>query len=91
MSSSRIVIVGRGFGGVKCAKTLRNNLSREGFEVVLFNCENHMMFQPLLAEVVGATINPDAVAAPLRQLLPGIHCRTEEVKKIALEKGFVEY
>ena len=91
MASSRIVIVGGGFGGVKCAKTLRKGLSRDAYEVVLFNRENHMVFQPLLAEVVGASINPDAVAAPLRQLLPGVRCRTEEVKKIALEEGFVEY
>ncbi|MGH7792287.1 MAG: FAD-dependent oxidoreductase [Thermodesulfobacteriota bacterium] len=91
MASSRIVIVGGGFSGVKCAKTLRKGLSRDAYEVVLFNRENHMVFQPLLAEVVGASINPDAVAAPLRQLLPGVRCRTEEVKKIALEEGFVEY
>jgi NADH dehydrogenase len=91
MASSRIVIVGGGFGGVKCTKTLRNKLSRDGYEVVLFNRENHMVFQPLLAEVVGASINPDAVAAPLRQLLPGVHCRTEEVTKIALEESFIEY
>ncbi len=91
MASLRIVIIGGGFAGVKCAKTLRRGLSHKGLDIVLFNRENHMVFQPLLAEVVGASINPDAIAAPLRQMLSGVHCRTEEVQKIALSDSFVEY
>jgi NADH:quinone reductase (non-electrogenic) len=91
MGSLRIVIIGGGFAGAKCAKKLRTKLSQKSFDIVLFNRENHMVFQPLLAEVVGASINPDAIAAPLRQMLPGVHCRTEEVQRIALEDSFVEY
>jgi len=91
MSTNRIIIIGGGFAGVKCVKTLRKKLSRVDFEIVLFSKENHMVFHPLLAEVVGASINPKAVIASLRQMLPGMHCRTEEVLNIDLDNKAVEY
>ncbi|MEE8301104.1 MAG: FAD-dependent oxidoreductase, partial [Candidatus Tectomicrobia bacterium] len=91
MASTRIVIIGGGFAGVKCAKTLHKKLAHDTYDIVLFNRENHMVFHPLLAEVAGASINPDAVAAPLRQMLPTVHCRTEEVQRLDLENGYVEY
>lgn len=82
MKSRRIVIIGGGFAGVKCADTLRRASVDPEIEIVLFNAENHIVFTPLLAEVVGAAINPLDVVVPLRQLLPGVHCRTEEVLEI---------
>ena len=87
----RIIILGGGFAGVKCAKTLRKKLTREEAQIVLFNSENYMVFQPLLAEVVGASISPEPVSVPLRQMLPDIYCRTEDITKIDMEKGYVEY
>ena len=50
-----------------------------------------MVFHPLLAEVAGAAINPGAVMVPLRQMLPGVRCRTEEVRQIDLATSEVEY
>ena len=50
-----------------------------------------MVFHPLLAEVVGASINPEAVATPLRQMLPGVQCRTEDVQRIDLDRAEVVY
>ncbi|MGH7457211.1 MAG: NAD(P)/FAD-dependent oxidoreductase, partial [bacterium] len=91
MASSRIVIIGGGFAGVKCAKTLRKSLPRDKYEIVIFNRENHMVFHPLLAEVAGASVNPEAVAAPLRQMLPHVRCRTEAVQRIDLDHNYVEY
>ena len=84
MPLQRIVIIGGGFAGVACAKTLRKRLKSDQCEIVMFNRENHMVFHPLLAEVAGASINQDAVATPLRQTLPSIHCRTDTVEKIDL-------
>jgi NADH:ubiquinone reductase (H+-translocating) len=86
----RIVIVGGGFGGVKCAKTLSKVLPHDS-EVILFNQENHMVFHPLLAEVVSASLQPKDVAAPLRQLLKKVQCRTEEVTSIDVEKNELSY
>ena len=82
MKKTRIIIVGGGFAGVKCAQVLCKKLPRDSAEVILFNSENHLVFSPLLAEVVGSTINPMDVIVPLRQLLPRVFCRTEEVRTI---------
>lgn len=86
----RIIIVGGGFGGVKCAKTLTKLLSRDN-EIILFNHENHMVFHPLLAEVVSASLQPKDVAAPLRQLLKEVQCRTEDVTNVDIEKNEIWY
>ncbi|HET9484613.1 MAG TPA: FAD-dependent oxidoreductase, partial [Xanthomonadales bacterium] len=77
----RIVIVGGGFAGVECAQVLLKR-ARGRCEVVLFNRDNHMVFVPLLPDVAGSSLNPRAVAPPLRALLPGARCRTEEVLSI---------
>ncbi len=87
----RVVIVGGGFAAVKFAKTLRNKLRGSECEILLFNRENHMVFHPLLADVAGASINADAAAAPLRQMLPGVECRTERVQRIDLPASEIEF
>lgn len=87
----KIKIIGGGFAGVKCALTLRKKLKREEADIILYNSENYLVFQPLLAEVVGASISPEPVAVPLRQMLPGVYCRTEDIINIDVENNFVEY
>src|SRR4029077_16356480 len=87
----RVVIVGGGFAAVQFAKTLRNKLPASECEILLFNRENHMVFHPLLADVAGASINVDAAAAPLRQMLPGVGCRTERVHRIDLHTSEIEF
>jgi NADH dehydrogenase len=91
MDEKRIIIIGGGFGGVKCAQTLSGELGREQAEIVLFDRQNHLVFSPLLAEVVGSSINSLDVVVPLRQLLPQVYCRMEEVHTIDFEKNEVEY
>lgn len=87
----KIKIVGGGFAGVKCALTLRKQLKREEADIILYNSENYLVFQPLLAEVVGASISPEPVAVPLRQMLPGVYCRTEDIINIDVDNRTVEY
>jgi NADH:ubiquinone reductase (H+-translocating) len=87
----RVVIVGGGFAAVQFAKTLRSKLRGSACEILLFNRENHMVFHPLLADVAGASINADAAATPLRQMLPGIACRTERVQRIDLPSSEIEF
>ncbi|MEN9404929.1 MAG: hypothetical protein RL091_3632, partial [Verrucomicrobiota bacterium] len=48
MAPKRIIILGGGFAGVKCAQTLRDQLRSRDAEIVLFNKENHLVFSPLL-------------------------------------------
>jgi NADH:ubiquinone reductase (H+-translocating) len=87
----RVVIVGGGFAAVQFAKTLRSKLRASECKILLFNRENHMVFHPLLADVAGASINADAAAAPLRQMLPGVGCRTERVQRIDLSSSEIEF
>ena len=91
MTRKRIVIIGGGFGGVKCAQTLRNQLRTGDAEIILFNKENHLVFSPLLADAVGSSLSLDDVIVPLRQLLPGVQCRTEEVKGVDLAGNRIEF
>lgn len=91
MDKKRIIIIGGGFGGVKCSATLSRELERDQAEIVLFDRQNHLVFSPLLAEVVGSSINPLDVVVPLRQLLPRVFCRTEEIQTVDLANNQVEY
>jgi NADH dehydrogenase len=91
MTKPRIIILGGGFAGVKCAKKLSRALAPDNAEIFLFNAENHLTFSPLLAEVVGSSINPMDVIVPLRQLLPRVFCRTEEVQNIDLAASDIQY
>lgn len=91
MERRRIIIIGGGFGGVKCARTLRRQLRNGEAEIVLFNRENHLVFSPLLADAVGSSLNLQDIIVPLRQLLPGVVCRTEDVRQIDFATKSVEF
>jgi NADH dehydrogenase len=90
-TSSKIIILGGGFSGVKCAQVLSRHLPQDRAEIILFNEENHLVFSPLLAEVVGSSISPLDVVVPLRQLLPRVLCRTESVESIDLTANEIVY
>lgn len=91
MPQQRIVIIGGGFAGVKCASTLRSQLRKGDADIILFNEENHLVFSPLLADAVGSSLNLQDVIVPLRQLLPDVMCRREQVNSIDLASDCIEY
>ena len=66
--SRPIVIVGGGFAGAYLARYLERGLPRD-WEIILFSQENFLTFTPMLAEVVGSSINPLHVVRPVRQFL----------------------
>jgi NADH dehydrogenase len=65
-----LVIVGGGFAGITLAQQLERRLP-PGWKLTLVSQENFITFNPLLPEVVGASILPGHVIAPHRQM---IHC-----------------
>ncbi len=65
-----VVILGGGFAGVYCAKQAVKRLKRTGKTVALIASENHMVFQPMLPEVVGGSLSPRHVVNPIRLLCP---------------------
>jgi len=76
---------------VKCAQVLSSRLRGADAELILFNKENHLVFSPLLADAVGSSLNLLDVIVPLRQLLPRVQCRTEEVVNIDLAGSRIEF
>jgi NADH dehydrogenase len=89
-SSRPIVIVGGGFAGVYAARHLEHSLPADR-PLVLFSEENHLVFTPLLGNVVGSSINPMHVVWPIRQMVRRVHCRTAGVTGIDLAAREVEY
>ncbi|WP_066341560.1 NAD(P)/FAD-dependent oxidoreductase [Azohydromonas lata] len=63
-----IVIVGGGFGGTTLARRLERRLPAP-WQLTLVSEESTTTFNPLLAEVVGASVFPEQVVAPIRQML----------------------
>ena len=68
MAARNIVIVGGGFAGTTTARALERGLPA-GWRVVLVSEESYTTFNPMLAEVVGASVFPEHVVAPIRPML----------------------
>ncbi|MGB7977834.1 MAG: NAD(P)/FAD-dependent oxidoreductase [Chlamydiales bacterium] len=65
MGSTKVVILGGGFGGLNAAKALGNS----NFDVWLIDKTNHHLFQPLLYQVASAALSPGDIAVPIREIL----------------------
>jgi NADH dehydrogenase len=63
-----IAIVGGGFAGTALLRALDGRLP-EGFELVLISDESYTTFNPMLPEAVGASVFPEQVVAPIRQMI----------------------
>lgn len=60
-----VVILGGGFAGLHCARTLR----RAPVDVTLVDRRNYHLFQPLLYQVATASLSPADIASPIRSIL----------------------
>jgi NADH dehydrogenase len=60
-----VVILGGGFGGLYCARTL----ARAPVDITLVDRRNYHLFQPLLYQVATASLSPADVASPIRSIL----------------------
>src|SRR5512145_1305747 len=85
-----LLIIGGGFAGITLAEQLEHRLP-PGWKLTLVSQENFITYNPLLPEVVGASIMPGHVVAPLRQM---IHCSSvcmAHVSEIDLATKTVHY
>jgi NADH:ubiquinone reductase (H+-translocating) len=87
---ARIIIVGGGFAGVTLAEYLTRQVARD-VEVVVISSENHMVFTPMLAEVVGRSLSPLDVVMPGRQMAPRATWLTATVNGVDLSRNEVEF
>ena len=90
MTERRVIIVGGGFAGVTLAQHLERKLTPE-IEIVLISSENHMVFTPMLAEVVGRSISPLHMLVAGRQMVRRTRWLTAQVTEIDLKTRLVRY
>jgi NADH:quinone reductase (non-electrogenic) len=65
--TSRVVIIGAGFGGLRAVK----GLLHERVQITIVDRKNHHTFQPLLYQVATAGLSPGEIAAPIRSIFRG--------------------
>ena len=85
-----LVIVGGGFAGTRTAKRLEHTLPPD-WTLTLFSQENFITFNPLLPEVVGASIMPSHVIAPHRQMIHCSHVAMAQVSEIDTAARMIYY
>ena len=87
-----IVILGGGFAGAYCARSLRSGLRENTVKsVALLADQNAMLFHPMLAEVSGSSISPLHVVNPLRLFCKGSEIFMGGVEEIDLEQKTVSF
>jgi NADH dehydrogenase len=83
--SHRVVILGGGFGGLYCAKTLPDGPL---LDITLVDRRNFHLFQPLLYQVATGGLSPGDIASPLRAILSGKkNVRVIQAEAVGLDAG----
>jgi NADH:ubiquinone reductase (H+-translocating) len=85
-----LVIVGGGFAGTRTAKKLQRQLPPD-WTLTLVSQENFITYNPLLPEVVGASIMPSHVTAPHRQMIHCSHVSMAQVSEIDTAARLIYY
>jgi len=85
-----LVIIGGGFAGATLARKLERRLPAE-WDIYLLSETNFVTYYPLLPEVVGASVLPGHVQAPLRQMLKRTRIRMVRVDRVDHESKRVYY
>jgi NADH dehydrogenase len=85
-----VLIIGGGFAGMTAAQRLERTLPPD-WKLTLVSQENFITFNPLLPEVVGASIPPSHVVAPHRQMIHCSHVCMAEVTEIDTAARVVRY
>lgn len=84
----KVAILGGGFAGVYCGQKIGKELKKAGIdpkEAAIISEQNYMVFQPMLAEVAGASIQPRHVVNPIRQLCRGLRVYRGSVVSVDLK------
>lgn len=78
-----VAILGGGFAGIYCGKSLLKTLGRNSQnQIGLISEQNYMVFQPMLPEVVSGSLSPRHVVNPIRHLCKGMQVYKAEVESI---------
>ncbi|MEM7601366.1 MAG: FAD-dependent oxidoreductase, partial [Verrucomicrobiota bacterium] len=83
----KVAILGGGFAGVYCGQKVAKELKKaevDPRDAAIVSEQNYMVFQPMLAEVAGASIQPAHVVNPIRQLCRGLRVYRGSVVSVDL-------
>ena len=89
-NKKHFVIIGGGFAGASLASTLEKKLPKD-WDIYLLSNTNFLTYNPLLAEVAGASVIPSHVQSPLRQILKRTRIRMVKVDHIDFSNRIVHY
>lgn len=89
-SGKNLVIIGGGFAGAKLAAKIERKLPPE-WTIYLLSKTNFVTYNPLLPEVVGASVLPGHVQAPIRQMVNRTRVRMVTVDRIDIELRKIFY
>ncbi|WP_424216901.1 NAD(P)/FAD-dependent oxidoreductase (plasmid) [Streptomyces sp. BI20] len=67
MARTRILVVGAGFAGVECVRTLERRLAPGEAEISLVTPFSYQLYLPLLPQVASGVLTPQSVACSLRR------------------------
>src|SRR5512133_792538 len=88
--TTRIVIIGGGFGGAYAARRLESLYrSDRSVEITLVNRDNYLLMTPLLFEAGSGILEPRHAVHPLRALLRRTRFVEAEVIRIDTERRIV--
>lgn len=85
-----LVIIGGGFAGVKLAQKLERTMPSD-WDIFLLSKTNFITYNPLLPEVVGASVLPGHVQAPVRLMLKRTRIRMVKVDHIDHQNKQIHY
>lgn len=84
--STKILILGGGFGGLYTALELEKELAKSSeIEVTLVNRENFFLFTPMLHEVAAADLDLAHIVNPFRKMLRRVNFFNGDVERIDLK------
>ena len=90
MKTTRIVILGGGFGGVYCAMHLEKLLKhRPDVDVTLVSRDNFFLFTPMLHEVAASDLDITHIVSPLRALLSRTSVLVGDVQELDVRRRSV--
>jgi len=86
----KLVIIGGGFAGLTLAKKLERTMPSD-WDIYLLSKTNFITYNPLLPEVIGASVLPGHVQAPVRLVLKRTRIRMVTVDRIDYQSKTVHY
>ena len=83
----RVLILGGGHAGVRCAQELvRRRRAEDQVEVTLVSRENTEVWHGLMPQILSGVLQPQHVLVPLREFLPGVRVYTYDIEEVDLER-----